>query len=904
MSDQHRRTLASTRVAGIFTTVVALAAGLMLAPAAHGADGTGTYSTWTNRSTTPASYAGAFPGTSAPSSVVAAQPVGGSITREASISAASSTTLTRSTPFGARFGTSSGRQYLGIAGALSGSTVAQVVLTFDSAIPAGSWGFTLGDVDAESVTVAATRTDGTPLTTSELGWQGTFNYAGAADVPTWNPGTSTLEGATNDTNGASGWFAPTVEVKTLTLTQTWLVGAPTYQLWVATDDTEPRPAPVAVTYTIDIDGNQGTCSVPSLTGVATSWGTLPGADSCTRDGYEFTGFSVSADGSGLSFAPGDPIQFNGSNRLYAIYTKIVPEPFICSADLYQVSGTGGGVLYVYDATRNTMDLVPAGGGPSRAPGSNATGLNPADDLIYGIAPNGSARHLWQFGSNGVYADLGAIVLDSTGEPVTNLSLVAGDFIADDLLLAIQTPRTLLIVDVAPSRQGESARATPVTLPASLWGAADIAFTADRTVGYGMSGTSLFIATLPGGDASAQSSAAALAASYSRKTVQGVPLRGTYGAAYLDQADNAYFYNNEERRIYLITAAELAKDQPVAVPLGTEPAFVLGTNQTLAVPTDGASCPTAPIITVTLTYDINGGRGDVPADQVGFVDQEVTVADGAGFERTGAVFAGWNTAADGSGTSYAPGALFDLGATGGLLFAQWKPEEPAPVVPEENILEPISEPTPPLEDGDDVTFNPLEEIPAPPGDPWDPASVVLVDPDTGNETPAVTNDSGEWSVNNRTGTVTYVPEPSFAGTASIAVQFATASGQRFETTLKTSVPSCERGSSVRTTVYFDVLSSKLSPASQRALNDLVAKAQARGTIVCSVVVGYVQPTPRTSNDISLSTSRATSVADYLARQGVDRIVRTEGLGRAEEQGARARRATATIYVVADTSLTEG
>lgn len=896
MFHSNRRTLASARGAGIVTTVVALAAGLMLAPAAHSASGTGTYATWTDLSTSPASFAGAFPDTNFPSSTVAVQGTPGSI------SSASSATLTSSTPFGARFGTSSGKQYLSLTGA-SGGTTATTVITFASPAPAGSWGFTLGDVDVDDITITATKADGTTaLSAAELGWQGAFNYAsGQTDVPTWNSGTQKLTGNNSDTSGASGWFAPTVDVSTVTLVQAALSGTPAYQLWIATDGTttdDATTAPVVVTYTIDIDGNEGTCSVPSLTGVASSWANLPGADSCTRDGYALAGFSVSADGSGLSFAPGAPIQFNGSNRLYAVWREIVPEPFVCSADLYQVSGTGGGVLYVYDATRNTMDLVPAGGGPSRAPGSNATGLNPADDFIYGIAPNGSARHLWQFGSNGVYADLGPIVLDSTGEPVSDLSLISGDFITDDLLLAIQTPRTLLMVDVAPARQGESARATLVTLPTGLWGAADIAFTADRTVGYGMAGTQLYIAALPGGDAASQASAAAVAANYSRKTVQGVPLRGTYGAAYLDQADNAYFYNNQERRIYLITAEELAKDRPVAVPLGTEPAFVLGTDQTLAVPTDGASCPTAPIVTVTLTYDINGGQGKVPADQVGFVDQEVTVADGAGFTRTGAVFAEWNTAADGSGTRYPPGALFDLGTSGGRLFAQWKPEEPAPVIPDENVLEPISEPTPPPEDGGDVTFDPLQEIPAPPGDPWDPSTVTLVDPDTGNETPAVTDDAGEWSVNNRRGTVTYAPEPSFAGTASITVQFATQSGQRFQTTLETGVPSCERGSRVRTTVYFDVLSSTLSPASRRALDDLVRKAQARGTIVCSVVVGYVQPTSRTSNDISLSTARATSVADYLAQEGVERIVRTEGLGRAEEKGARARRATATIYVLPD------
>lgn len=885
------------RTSLVLAAATTMGAGLLLAPA-HAVDGTGTYSTWTNRSTTPDSFAGAFPSTSFPSSVAAAQPIGGSITHVAGITSASSTTLTGATPFGARFGTSSRQQYLTINGVTNTGQVAAVTITFASPAPAGRWGFALGDVDVESVTISGTAGDGTTaLTASDLGWQGAFNYApSGTDLPTWSG--MTLTGTnTGDTAGASGWFTPTVDVSEVTLEQRALTsGSPAYQLWIATDDTEPAPAPAVVRYTVDIDGNSGTCTTSAVTGVATSWANLPAADTCTREGYDLTGFSVTADGSGLSFAPGAPIQLNGDNRLYAVWKKIVPEPFLCTPDLYQVSGTGGGVLYVYDPTRNTMDLVPSGGGPSRAPGSNATGFNPADDFIYGIAPNGSARHLWQFGANGVYADLGAIVLDSTGEPVTNLNLIAGDFIADDLLMAIQTPRTLLLIDVAPTRSEQPARATLVNLPAGLWGAADIAFTADRTAGYGMANNVLYVASLPGGEAAQQATDASQRASYSSKTVLGVPARATYGAAYLDQANNAYFFNNEERRIYLITASELAKDRPTATPLGTEPAFVLGTNQTLQIPTDGASCPTAPIVTVTLTYDINGGRGDTPADQTGFVDQDVTVADGAGFEREGATFAGWNTAADGSGAGYPPGALFNLGSEGGLLFAQWKPVEPAPVVPPENILDPIDEPEPPAEEGPDVIFTPLEELPSPPGDPWNPSTVVLVDPSTGDETPAVTNDSGEWSVNNRTGTVTYVPEPSFSGPAEIAVQFQTQSGQRYETTLKTSVPSCERGDSVIATVYFDVLSAKLSPRSRQTLNDLVRRAERRGTVVCSVVVGYVQPTPRTSNDISLSTARATSVANYLSGEGIDRIVRTEGLGRADEQGARARRATATVYLL--------
>jgi outer membrane protein OmpA-like peptidoglycan-associated protein len=850
---------------------------VVTAPPALAANGTGTYAAWSGVGSATASFPNVgFPGVTAAPTV------------PATISIASSDTLTGSTPFGQRFGTSRGKQYLSISG------LNVVELTFAAPAPTGRWAFTLGDVDVEDVTISATAADGSPLTGAQLGWQGSFNYAsGQTDVPTWDATTLILAGSKNgDTTGASGWFAPTADIRSLTLTQS-STGAATYQLWIATDDI---PTPPAQNFTLDIDPNGGACSTVKLTGVASSWGNLPGADACTRTDYEFIGFNTAADGSGLQLAPGAAVQFTGDNRLFAIWKKIAPEPFMCTADLYQVSGTGGGVLYVYDPADNAMNLVPAGGGRSKAPGSNATGYNPVDNFIYGIAPNGSARHLWKFGSNGVYEDLGPIVVGGTGQPITNLSLISGDFVDSDVLLAIQTPRTILTIDIAPTRSGGSAVATQVLAPSNAWGAADIAFNADRTVGYGMGANVLYIMRLPGAGSAGQLAAVGQSSAYSRVTVQGVPLRATYGASYLDQNNNAYFYNNEERRIYLITAAELSKPSPTAVPLGTERAFVLGTDQTLLTPTDGASCSTAPIVTVTLTYRINGGRGTTPADQVGFVDQSVSVADGVGFERKGFTFVGWNTAADGSGASYPSGALFDLGSAGGVLFAQWAPDAPAPVVPPENILEPIDEPVPTEEEGEpDVIFTPIKDLPAPPNDPWKPNSVVLIDPDRGNPTPVVQNDSGDWSVNNRTGEVTFVPNVTYAGPAQVTVQLQTESGIRYQSVLRVKVPSCQRGPSVRATVYFDVLSSKLSAKSKQTLNDLVRKANRSGVPTCTAVVGYVQPTVNRANDISLSTSRASSVADYLGTRGITQIIRTEGLGRANEQGARARRATARIYL---------
>ena len=52
-------------------------------------------------------------------------------------------------------------------------------------------------------------------------------------MPTWNPATSTLTGTGTDTQGASGWFRPTVPVTSVTLTYSVLTGIPSFQLWTS-----------------------------------------------------------------------------------------------------------------------------------------------------------------------------------------------------------------------------------------------------------------------------------------------------------------------------------------------------------------------------------------------------------------------------------------------------------------------------------------------------------------------------------------------------------------------------------------------------------------------------------------------------------------------------------------------
>lgn len=78
----------------------------------------------------------------------------------------------------------------------------------------------------------------------------------------------------------------------------------------------------------------------------------------------------------------------------------------------------------------------------------------------------------------------------------------------------------------------------------------------------------------------------------------------------------------------------------------------------------------------LSYDLNGSKDKQTADfaTVEHVAKTKVTADKPA--RKGYSFAGWNTAANGSGTSYEAGAKIELTAPV-TLYAQWKKDEPAP-----------------------------------------------------------------------------------------------------------------------------------------------------------------------------------------------------------------------------------
>ncbi len=80
-------------------------------------------------------------------------------------------------------------------------------------------------------------------------------------------------------------------------------------------------------------------------------------------------------------------------------------------------------------------------------------------------------------------------------------------------------------------------------------------------------------------------------------------------------------------------------------------------------------------TYTVTYNGNGNTGGtVPTDASIYAQgAQITVADNTGnLIKSDHTFAGWNTAEDGSGTSYAAAANFNMGNADVTLYAKWNP----------------------------------------------------------------------------------------------------------------------------------------------------------------------------------------------------------------------------------------
>jgi hypothetical protein len=79
-----------------------------------------------------------------------------------------------------------------------------------------------------------------------------------------------------------------------------------------------------------------------------------------------------------------------------------------------------------------------------------------------------------------------------------------------------------------------------------------------------------------------------------------------------------------------------------------------------------------VVTYTVTYDLNGGTGTLPAETNKAAGATFTAASSTGITApAGKQFKEWNTAANGSGTGYAAGATVTMPANALTLYAAWE-----------------------------------------------------------------------------------------------------------------------------------------------------------------------------------------------------------------------------------------
>lgn len=154
------------------------------------------------------------------------------------------------------------------------STVATTTYTFKRPTPAGKLGFALSDIDVDQARITAKDDKGKQVSGKELNGK-VFNFCNVVDgipdecvvvnsapranrgfayqVPVWTKYANggLLRGANDagdDSEGASGWFVPTVRIKSLTIVfQGVDAGAPSYRMWVAAKVKKAAKKPKPVT---------------------------------------------------------------------------------------------------------------------------------------------------------------------------------------------------------------------------------------------------------------------------------------------------------------------------------------------------------------------------------------------------------------------------------------------------------------------------------------------------------------------------------------------------------------------------------------------------------------------------------------------------------------------------------
>ncbi len=404
--------------------------------------------------------------------------------------------------------------------------------------------------------------------------------------------------------------------------------------------------------------------------------TLPNGSGFTNDGYEFTGWNTAANGTGTAYAAGDQITINATTTLYAQWLR-VPAPS-CAAGVgkggagtsnFATTTAGNGCVGISYKVNNVTTVATFNYTGSDQSWTVPTGVTNATFYLIGAGGGGGI----QAGGGGGYATGSYAV--TPGEILKVIVGQGGGGVASAAVAGLPgryTPLTYGGGGRGGSYGGASSNwfssgggRSAIRLPdasTDLVTAGGGGGGAYGQCGFGGGGTSGLPATasVNSGTGGTQS-----AGGIGGRSVNGYP--GSNGAAYLggiskDEGGGGgggYYGGGGGGDNYGGGG-------------GSSYIALLTNGSTTSGENCGAAASATGLIYV-VTYDSNSATGGTTPNNgtVSITGGILTLASNTGsLSKTDYTFSGWNTASNGSGTTYAVGATTFVPSGDTTLYAQW------------------------------------------------------------------------------------------------------------------------------------------------------------------------------------------------------------------------------------------
>jgi uncharacterized repeat protein (TIGR02543 family) len=394
----------------------------------------------------------------------------------------------------------------------------------------------------------------------------------------------------------------------------------------------------------DANGGAGTAPPPQTAAQLGESVTLAGGNGLTKEGYWFNGWNTEADGTGTAYGANASFTPQASVTLYAQWVDL-------AVTRYTVSYDANGASFGY------------------APASQEALYGSTIALKGGSASGGTELSRAGFKFNGW----------NTKADGTGTSYAAGDSltVAGDITLYAQWTAAYT---VSYDKNGRDLFPLPSPQKAVPGSTITLA-------GVGLELTNYYNSYVFSGwwNTEADGTGTAYAAGDSLTVTADITLYAQYTNLYEVEYDR----NGNANANDITPASQVVKSgSTITLSAGSENARRFGkglsswntkADGTGVAYAGGASITVTADITLyaqwedlplyTVTYSANGGTGTV-SSQGKYSGETLTLGSGSGLTRFGHTFDGWNTAADGTGTSYAEGDSLTVTADT-TIYAKWK-----------------------------------------------------------------------------------------------------------------------------------------------------------------------------------------------------------------------------------------